>query len=403
MDGYISVSSGWTMKLLLYILIVIRMCDTVSAAPYRLERRRSVIVAPPIACALWGNHSQTSDDFAYQSFTEGDLAQGIKNTNGLSSVCSVEMKLGYLGVDCDVHAELWTTQNESGSQIGLDSDSYSVSTGETTPQFIVFNFPSSPLPTTNFYVHLTREDSNDCEWRAAHAVPLGAAYEDQDFCAGVSDTVAAVQDDFCFKINTNTPDGTILLREGFEGFQSVGFDNSSWTISGTPTNNATSPTPVQGAFCFSWVGVADNSIVRTIPSTDEVWVRFLWQKSADPTFTGDIFKLSNGGSFVKVQSASGVLGVTGDQGLLAVCGTFPNNAQWYYVWLHYRKSDHFVSVSFNTTLSEPSSGGLFASTTSFVTAFSTVTATTAGTTEASKIFSIDEIIIKSSAIGNDPY
>lgn len=153
-----------------------------------------------------------------------------------------------------------------------------------------------------------------------------------------------------------------LVNEGFEG---VGLP-SSWTASGTVDWDDAVIYKEGSESVSIGAGTATGYVITpTYAGATDFYCRFAVYFDVLPSATRIIAQLRNGtdNEAQLYATSGGVFQFKQDAGTAAQpVATFAADT-WYYVWLHYTAgtgSDGYVSVAFNTTLSEPVGGNNFA-------------------------------------------
>jgi len=101
--------------------------------------------------APWASQDTTN---GFWSTDLAQLSQKIKNTDPIT-LSRVELLLEPLTVDGgQVHVEVWTGPNFTGTKLGGNSNTATIS---GVAAWVVFTFASPPVPTGDFFLHLVRE------------------------------------------------------------------------------------------------------------------------------------------------------------------------------------------------------------------------------------------------------
>jgi hypothetical protein len=165
----------------------------------QISRRAALIAAQavPVAagggvCTVSGTLQQTTDNDYWQSIAGGPLTQKIKLTDlGGQAVCKIELKMQWSTATAVVHVELRPNQDGTGTQIGANSSSVSITMAGYNPAaFATFTFASPITPGSDFYILLKNEDANESNWRMStsdtyangSAYSFGADRPGNDFC-----------------------------------------------------------------------------------------------------------------------------------------------------------------------------------------------------------------------------
>lgn len=124
-----------------------------------------VVIGQPVVvsggCSVAESQS-TDADYWPPSGTDY-MAQGILSPGSSKTLCAVSVKL-QSSTEENLHAELWTTADRSGSQIGSDSQSF-----QTTNSTSTYSITWSTWPTVSsaYYLHIVADDgSGNFSWRS---------------------------------------------------------------------------------------------------------------------------------------------------------------------------------------------------------------------------------------------
>jgi hypothetical protein len=87
-------------------------------------------------------------------------SQKIKYESGCT-IGSAVVELAHAGTAVNVHLEAWTTADESGAQIGGDSDTQLVDSNQYN-NFETFTWASNkPTPSSDYFLHVKNEDGSN--------------------------------------------------------------------------------------------------------------------------------------------------------------------------------------------------------------------------------------------------
>ena len=113
------------------------------------------------SCTTITDEQTATPNDAYSPWSGTDyLAYGILLSTS-KSLCKTEVVISLpIASSRNLHAEVWTSIDRLGTQIGLDSASVTVPANQSQV-WTSFTWATSPNPTTNYFIHIVQDDGGN--------------------------------------------------------------------------------------------------------------------------------------------------------------------------------------------------------------------------------------------------
>ena len=151
------------------------------------------ITGPGGSSADYGDYAEDSSGF--------NIAQKVKYAGSSCSIGSVVVELAKASADVAIKLQVWTTADKStGSQVGGDSDTQTVTSGSFGAYSTFTWATNKPTPSDDYYIHIVKTVDST---RILVPRRASATYEDTnyDYWAGANTASADVNFDWSFSVN----------------------------------------------------------------------------------------------------------------------------------------------------------------------------------------------------------